>query len=67
MQCMCDRGWRRGNADAGACVACKGLLVAFAWEGPRYPLGFSGDIGVGDGLFRGVMLLPGELVVRKEG
>mgnify|MGYP004501609669 CR=1 FL=1 len=34
------------------------------WEGPRYPLGFSGDIRAGNGVFRGVTLLPVEMVVK---
>lgn len=51
------------NADAGACVAYRGSIVGSAWEQPRYPMHASGDIGVDDGVSRGVMLLPDELVM----
>jgi hypothetical protein len=61
MQCMCDRRWRRTNADAGACVACRSSIVGSAWEEPRYPLHPDGDIGVGDGVSRVVTLLPGDV------
>lgn len=47
--------------------ACRGLFVGSAWEEPRYPLHFGGDIGVGDGVFQDVTLLPGELVMNIDG
>lgn len=64
MQCMCDRRWRCGNADAGRAWHAGGSSWALLGRGRDIRWVLVG-IGVGDGGFRGMMLLPGELVVRR--